>query len=202
MAKRIRTEPIEIAPNIIGAIQDNGNYFVFDKENNILLNPLNIDDKIKIYERQVKGWFLEPTLKMVNYKPESKGFLVLMSCLSYFEGVQQYRRGSSSNNSSKRTFIDAINSIYPNSFNDEQIGRLYDQARSGLFHDGMVRGQIIINSSYQNSIEFTDHDILINPKKLIKDILEDFNNYLQTLRENGEARDRFNSLFSNIPHYP
>ena len=46
MAKKIRTETIEIAPNIIGNIKDDGTYFVFDKVNNILLNPENIDDKI------------------------------------------------------------------------------------------------------------------------------------------------------------
>lgn len=68
------------------------------------MNPENIDDKIIIYERQVKGWFLQPTLKMVKYKPEHKGFLVLMSCISYFEGVEQYKTGITSNGNSKRAY--------------------------------------------------------------------------------------------------
>lgn len=133
MAKKIRTETIEIAPNIIGNIKDDGTYFVFDKVNNILLNPENIDDKIIIYERQVKGWFLQPTLKMVKYKPEHKGFLVLMSCISYFEGVEQYKTGITSNGNSKRAFINAIRKLYPNKFDEYQITRLYNQARCGLF---------------------------------------------------------------------
>ncbi len=198
MPKRIRTEPIEIAPNIIGSIQEDGNYFVFDKQNNVPLNPLNLDDKIKIYERQVKGWFLEPTLKMVKYKPQHKGFLVLMSCISYFEGVEQYKTGVSSNGNSRTTFINAINRLYPNRFTNQDIGRLYSQARCGLFHDGMVKGQIIISNSYAETINITHNDIFINPKKLLKDISDDFENYLETLRNNDEAREKFDNMFSNI----
>lgn len=198
MAKRIRNETIEIAPFIIGNIQDDGNYFVADQKNNTLLNPENVDDKIKIYERQVKGWFLEPTLRMVKYKPRHKGFLVLMSCISYFEGVEQYKTGMSSNGNSKRTFINAVNRLYPNQFNDQKIGRLYSQARCGLFHDGMVNGQIIISNSYDESISFTANDILINPKKLLKDIMNDFEDYILTLKDDVEARQRFNRMFTNI----
>ncbi|MGV8947720.1 MAG: hypothetical protein ACOH1N_14930 [Lutibacter sp.] len=198
MAKRIRTETIEIAPNIIGNIQDDGNYFVFDKETNTLLNPENLDDKIKIYERQVKGWFLEPTLKMVKYKPQHKGFLILMSCISYFEGVEQYKVGISSNGNSRRTFINSLNKLYPNKFNEAQIIRLYNQARCGLFHDGMVKGQIIISNTYEESINISHNDIFINPKKLLNDIIEDFENYLALLRIDNDARQKFDLMFSNI----
>lgn len=198
MAKRIRTDPIEIAPNIIGNIQDNGSYFVFDKVTNALLNPENIDDKIKIYERQVKGWFLDPTFKMVKYKPKHKGFLVLMSCISYFEGVEQFKTGISSNGNSKRTFTNAIKKLYPDKFSETQIIRLYIQARCGLFHDGMVKGQIIISTTYVESINITRNDIFINPKKLLNDIIEDFENYLSLLRNDAEARHNFNLMFSNI----
>ena len=197
MAKKIRTETIEIAPNIIGNIKDDGTYFVFDKVNNILLNPENIDDKIIIYERQVKGWFLQPTLKMVKYKPEHKGFLVLMSCISYFEGVEQYKTGITSNGNSKRAFINAIRKLYPNKFDYFQITRLYNQARCGLFHDGMVKGQIIISNSYEDSINITHNDIFINPKKLLNDIIDDFENYLTNLRNDNEARRKFDLMFSN-----
>lgn len=198
MPKRIRKEQIYIAPSIIGYIQENGNYYVFDEIERTELNPENILDKIKIYERQVKGWFLEPTLRMVRYKPKNKGFLVLMSCLSYFEGVEQYRIGTPSNGNAQRTFINAINRMYPELFNDLEIRRLYIQARCGLFHDGMTKGQIIINSTYENSIEITNNDIKINPKKLLQDITNDFETYLAELRNDVDARNRFNNLFSNI----
>lgn len=198
MPKRIRREPIYIAPNIIGSIQDNGEYLVFDEKEISELDPTNILDKIKIYERQVKGWFLEPTLRMVKYKPENKGFLVLMSCLSYFEGVEQYRTGISSQGNSQRTFINAMNRLYPGQFSENQIRRLYNQARCGLFHDGMTKGQIIINRTYDNSIEITNNDIKINPQKLLQDIINDFNDFIELLKIDLEAQQKFNQMFSNI----
>jgi len=57
MAKQIRQdEDIYVAPDILGVYR-NATYFAYDKRNNIYLNPSNIDDKIIIYERQVKEWF-------------------------------------------------------------------------------------------------------------------------------------------------
>jgi len=199
MPKRIRREPIYIAPKILGSILEGGNYYVIDELNREELNPENVFDKIKIYERQVKGWFLEPALKMANYKPANKGFLVLMTCLSYIEGVEQYKMGSTSNNSSKRTFRSGLRRLYPQLGSDEQIDRLYNQGRCGLFHDGMVKGQIIIDYNFQDSIKFEDNnDIKINPKKLINDIATDFNNYIETLKIDIISRDKFDRMFSNV----
>lgn len=198
MPKRIRTEPIYIAPNIIGNIQEDGSYYVFDEQENINLNPENVFDKIKIYERQVKGWFLEPTLNLVKYKPKNKGFLVVMTCLSYIEAIEQYKTGTSSINNSQGFFINGINKLYPNHFQENQIRRLYNQARCGLFHDGMVKGQIIINNDFETSISFQENDIKINPKRFLNDVINDFNNYIETLHNDFEAREKFDKMFSNI----
>lgn len=198
MPKQLRREPIYIAPDILGNIQDDGSYFVFDEKNMEELDPLNVFDKIKIYERQVKGWFLEPTLRMVKYKPKNKGFLVLMSCLSYIEGVEQYKSGNSSVGHSKDFFISGFKKIYSHQFTNNQISRLYIQARCGLFHDGMSKGQIIINSSFVNSICFENTDIKINPKKFLNDIILDFNEYINSLNNDEVARGKFNHMFSNI----
>lgn len=199
MPKRIREEPIYIAPGILGSIQD-GDYFVFDEQNAEELNPENVFDKIKIYERQVKGWFLEPALKMVRYKPKNKGFIVLMTCLSYIEGVEQYKEGVESNGASKRTFRNGLRRLYPHFTIDRQIDNLYGQGRCGLFHDGMVRGQIIIDNTFPDSIKFeNNNDIKINPKKFLNDITNDFNNYIETLRVDIVERDKFDRMFTNLP---
>ncbi len=198
MPKRIRREPIYIAPDIIGSIQDDGSYLVIDEREHTRLDPTNVFDKIIIYERQNKGWFLEPTLNMVLYKPEHKGFLVLMSCLSYIEATQQYIEGRTSIDGSRLTFIRGINRIYPGKYSNDNIGRLYQQARCGIFHNGMTRGQIIISTDFADSITFTEEDIKINPKKFIKDLIYDFNNFIHILKTNEFARDNFNRMFSNI----
>lgn len=91
-------------------------------------------------------------------------------CLSYLEGVEQYRNGNSSDQSSKRIFTSALDRIYPNQFRLDDLKRFYEQARCGLFHDGMVRGMILFNKQYEQVLEFEGSDIKVNHIKFLVDI--------------------------------
>lgn len=95
MPKRLRTDPIFIASDILGKININGSTDVRDLRTGRTLDPNNEFDKIYIYERQVIDWFLKPATNLSRYKNKNKGFIVLMICISYLEGVEQYRRGRS-----------------------------------------------------------------------------------------------------------
>jgi len=94
----------------------------------------------------------------------------LTICLSYLEGVEQYRNGNSSDQSSKRIFTSALDRIYPNQFRLDDLKRFYEQARCGLFHDGMVRGMILFNKQYEQVLEFEGSDIKVNHIKFLVDI--------------------------------
>lgn len=198
MSKKLRIEPIYIAPDIIGWLDKNGFPQVNDKRTGRELNPSNIDDKIYIYERQVKGWFLNPAKEINQSNSNDNGFIVLMICLSYLEGVEQYRRGKESNNRSKDFFVGAMNRLYPNKFQQSELVEFYSEARCGLFHDGMVKKRIIISNGFQDSLEIiTGNDINVNITKFLEDIENDFNNYLHDLQTNIELRNRFNESYSN-----
>jgi hypothetical protein len=196
MPKKIkRAYPILIASQIVG-YYENDTPKAFDTMKQKVLNPTNIDDKIYIYERQVKGWFLNKASKLISN--EENGFIVLMICLSYFEGVEQYRKGVGSNGRSKEFFKNSIHRQYPDKFTDIQLDELYTEARCGLFHSGMVRGKIIINNEFTSSIEFPDGDtILISPEKILQDITKDFKKYIIDLRNplNTTVRNNFQQMF-------
>lgn len=199
MSKKLRKDPIYIAPQIFGWLDQDNNPIVHDELKGTDLDPRNIDDKVTIYERQVQEWFLKPALNLIKKNNKNKGFIVLMICLSYIEGVEQLRVGLSSNNRSRQYFINSMNRIYPNKFNDYQLGEFYSQARCGLFHNGMVQGKIIIKNSFNCSIEFIDdYDIRISPIKLLKDLSLDFENYIIQLRQDETSRINFNRMYSNI----
>lgn len=199
MSKKLRGEPIYIAPGILGWLDKNHSPHVIDEKTNQQLNPRNINDKITIYERQVKDWFLIPATNLIRYKTKNKGFIVLMICLSYLEGVEQYRRGQNSRGNSQRFFIFSLQRLYPNLHSENQLRDFYSQARCGLFHTGMVQGKIIINNTFTHALEFVDnYDIRVNPKKLLQDIKSDFQNYIQELRTNDESASRFDGLYSNL----
>jgi len=201
MAKRLRqNHPIYIAPDIIGVLNDRYEPYVFDERNKNTLNPRNLDDKIIIYERQVFDWFINPAQNLIRYRNRNKGFIVLMICLSYIEGVEQYRQGISSNGQSRRFFVDSMERIYPNNYNQQDLGDLYREARCGLFHNGMVQGRIIINNSFPISLSFNNGDIEISPSKFLRDIKTDFQNFIQELRNqnNTQLRNNFDNMFSNL----
>ena len=201
MPKRIRqNEDLYIAPDILGKYRSGRYIAVDERNNNRVLEPNDIDNKIIIYERQVKEWFLNRASKLMRGK--YNGFIVLMICMSYLEGVEQYIQGQSSNRNSNRMFRISLERIYPEQFTENNLSRLYNQSRVGLFHDGMVRGDIIISAYFDNPIEFTDQDIKINPRRLLIDIKKDFKNYISKLKDvnNIEMRNNFHQMFSVIPY--
>ena len=198
MSKKLRyLDPIKIAPDIVGWLDDEYMPIVKDERLNVNLNVNDVFDKILIYERQVKDWFLNRAENLILQS--DNGFIVLMICMSYLEGVEQYRRGEISDGKSKAFFVSALHRIYPGQFSDIDLKSLYSEARCGLFHSGMVKGKIIINYTFTKSISFQGiMDIKINPKKLIGDIKLDFENFLMELREDEESRDKFNRMYSNV----
>lgn len=198
MPKKLRRKPIYIASDIKGWLDKWDNPRAIDERTETELNPNNIDDKIIIYERQVKDWFLIPAKNLVSYNNKNKGFIVLMICLSYLEGIEQYRQGRSSRGSSHVFFTAAIQRLYPEKYSNHQLTSLYSEARCGLFHNGMVKGKIIINNGYRNSLTFNGDDIKISPRKFLKDITADFENYLNVLKDDNESRLIFNRMYTNI----
>lgn len=89
MSKQIkRNEDIYLAVEILGKYQD-GNPVAIDQRSGETLDPRNIDHKIKIYEREVKEWFLNIASGLIASNGFNNGFIVLMICMAYFEGVEQ-----------------------------------------------------------------------------------------------------------------
>jgi len=111
MAKQVGTgENIYIVPGIIGTRDGSDELVITVKSNGERLFPKDkIEHKIRIFKRQVNGWFLEQahTLlckedKEVN---EDNGFVILMIATAYIEGVEQLRQGKSSEGERVRNFF-------------------------------------------------------------------------------------------------
>jgi len=85
MSKQIwRYETIYVAPGMLGKYERLGQgspVVVDERNNNEKLDPRKVDDKICIYEREVKEWFLNRALELVRSdrsSSSSNGFIVLM----------------------------------------------------------------------------------------------------------------------------
>lgn len=202
MPKQIeRNREIYIAPEILGKYE-NGVPVAIDERNNIRLDPREIEDKITIYEREVKEWFLGPAEALLNHNNFRTSFIVLMVCMSYFEGVEQYKTGVESNRRSKECFIDSVKRVYDNRFQHRDIEKLYSKSRCGLFHNGMVKGGVTFSDSLEDVMVFENNGeiIRINPRRLLLDIKTDFENYLGELRSlnNSSSDERLGILRENF----
>ncbi len=207
MTKQIlRNEEIYIAPEILGKYE-NGIPVAIDERNDERLNPRDIGHKITIYEREVNEWFLNPALRLLRGDSFSNSFIVLMVCMSYIEGVEQYKTGIDSNRRSKEFFVNSIKRLYPNRFQDSDLNKLYAKSRCGLFHSGMVKGGVIFNNSFEEAIEFRNNGeiIKVNPTLLLNDLKDDFARYINELKavENNNSdeerrvlRENFDRMFS------
>ena len=208
MSKQIqRNEEIYVAPQMLGKYKDPTPVVIDKRNSDDKLDPTNVDHKIKIYEREVKEWFLEPAKSLLNQNSFNNSFLVLMVCMAYLEGVEQYKTGIDSSRRSKDCFLDSIKRLYPDKYIDGDIGKLYSKSRCGLFHNGMVKGGVIFSYSYEDVIKFEQNGevIKINPRKLLQDVESDFDRYIKELKNidnsrrdenNRTARENFDRMFS------
>lgn len=202
MVKKLREgQEVILAPDIFGRL-DNGNPVVFDTRDRPArsLDISSIDDKIIIYERQVKEWLLNPAQSISLDK--NKHFLVLMVICSYVEGFIQSYQGKSSKNSSQTMFVKGFRLIFDNKISKKNIEFFYEHARCGLFHDGMTRGKILLYSDIDDLIsqpfDFSDPDVIrVYPEIAIRIIDRHFESYLNDLKnpEKTELRNNFNTIF-------
>jgi hypothetical protein len=194
MPKKIDNEPKYLAKDIYSEIV-NGKVKIFDQRKSCYLKIDNIDDKITIYERQVKDWFLNIGQELSNNN--DTGFVGLMICLAYIEGVEQYRNGKSSNGQSKKFFVAGLKRIFETyDICSKNIEQFYKDTRCGLFHNGMSNN-LVINTGYEKAIHFLDDKIQINPNMFFQEIERDFKSYILDLRDlqNQSLRQNFNKMY-------
>ena len=192
---------IVVAADMVGSKID-GRYIVTDRrDNNRQLDPVNdLDDKIKIYKREVQGWFLDPAFSLLDSSNSfNNSLIVLMICMSYIEGVEQYKTGTPSHNKSFDFFKLSIKRLYPEeTFGDTDIKQLYSDSRCGLFHDGMVKSGAVFSDTFNKALQFEEQQVKINPRKLLDDIQQDFDRYIDILQGGNDSiltRENFDRIF-------
>lgn len=141
-------------------------------------HPLNIEDKITIFEDRTLGWKLDIADQIINGKkrpdgseelpaiPHS-GYAVLDIVFSYFEMIAKYDDGFAQIGKSKEYFKQGVFSVFPylNKYHlqanvpgvqgkvvpivDYVLDVMYEGVRCGLYHSGVTNGRIILTGGIQ-----------------------------------------------------
>ncbi|MDO8270457.1 MAG: hypothetical protein Q7U82_00860 [Gammaproteobacteria bacterium] len=198
MSKRILADgSIYVAPRMLG-YYDHGSPRILDEDTSEILDPNDFQTKLRIYEREVKEWFLKPAKNILELSSFNNSFVVIMICMSYIEGVEQYICGKSSRNNSRVFFFNSIKRLFQNQFSDVEMQSLYSKTRCGLFHNGMVKGGVLFNNTDLSAaleIYESGEDIRINPRLLLGVIENDFEEYLVKLKSTIENSNKINNIY-------
>ncbi len=160
----------------------------------------DLDSKILIYEDRVNGWFLNFAEELT--KKDNSEFVVLMICINYFEGNQQFREGKSSLNNSSETLKRALKRVLPEA-EEEILDCLIDKVRHGLFHDGMTRRGALLRYGlgipfFKFTMEDGEKWLEIDPSRFLEELRNDFISYIECLKnkENKKERDNFEKHYN------
>ena len=175
------------------------------------LDKPTVDDLVDVFKDRVLNWLFEPAKKLIIEKDGWFGALCLL--LTYFEGIWSYITGIDSKRKSKKYFRDAFLDVFSSSEHTPDLLKrvaeiMYEDARCGFFHDGMLRSRIFLTELNQIDMLITlprkpdgkvDVDgqiksVLIDPKYFMAAIERHFIDYLLCLRNPKERVKRENFL--------
>ena len=174
--------------------------YVVDGKASDAVNPLPLKTRIDIYRDLVSGWLLSPARTLLRTPDGEFAAIALLLC--YFEGHEIWRTGTDSRGRSRSFFISAFKNVFPDSvidpghalpagfdLRDAMANKLYEWARCGFFHTGMVRpgvgivrlrGRVALRSALDSTGRILS--VLIYPPRFLKDIELHFERYIGDLR--------------------
>ncbi len=201
-------------------------FYIIDKNKKIPLDITNIESKIIIFEQEVKGWLFQSIEELLNKDIEfiqnsthkvsfKHGIFILFGIFAYMEKMQLYRgdlcpgsqifcSGHLIKNGIKRLFSDEVTIA---ELSEDELKKVVIKTRNNLMHEAMIGDDVLLNYSSENfispiSIHKNDNqtEIRIAPIPIFKKIHQDFDNYLEILRnsEDEDLKNKFIEKFDNV----
>jgi hypothetical protein len=179
-----------------------------------------VDDKIDVFEDWMNGWLLRHAHALSDEKyafRKDAGFAVLMLTTAYFEPIESYHTGQSSDHQSKaffrrgflRVFSGLSATLGQHGYADadrvaEEIAdEIYVHLRCGLFHEGGTKYKLLIREDTA-PLGFmlektTGHvgSIVIDPRKFLAEVQHHLQGYVGQLRDPSQTdlRQKFEAFF-------
>ena len=179
--------------------------FAISPEHNLedFHGELSLNDKIAIFIARVRGWQIQPALRMRETGIPHRGFAQLLIVTSYFEMIGKYRAGFIGEGDSAKYFKEGLLYTFPDLPEEEKklLDAFYRSVRNGLYHVGMTRPNVIIFDGIPKSFGFHEESgaIAISPDRFVEDISIRFDIFADELRDerNGALRSNFAARFDS-----
>jgi hypothetical protein len=181
-----------------------------------------IDDKIDVFEDQLKGWTLNHAFFLTDPSNPSgnqnAGYAILMLSSAYFETVESCYQGRTSGyGESKRFFRAGFLRVFPDLpdkakgvvvgvLDDEVrnlVDALYDEVRCGLYHRLATKSRVLLSRTKMPVTFVLKEAVLsamvVDPWALLEAVAGHLTVFVGELRNrnNTAVRASFESFFSN-----
>lgn len=194
--------------------------YVSPRFNGDKLSRGTLEDKIDVFEDQVKGWTLQHAYFLTDKSNPSgahnAGFAILMLCGAYFETIECCYRGRASKQGDSKNFFRAgFLRVFPDlpakaqgvvqgnlsEEVDKLVNELYGEVRCGLYHGMATKARVLILRN-RMPVTFTLHNytlsaIVIDPWAFLEAVGNHFVAFLKDLRDpaNTALRTSFEKFF-------
>jgi hypothetical protein len=126
---------------------------------------------------------------------KESGYAILSVVMSYFEMIEQFEQGISSERNSKPFFLIGFGKVYrstklPNS----EIEKIYDWVRCGMYHNSLTKNKSPLSRFYQVGFDVTSCGIEINPGKVVEELSDHFEKWIAKLKDPSNVSDRHRFL--------
>lgn len=120
---------------------------------------------------------------------QESGYAILSIVLSYFEMIEEFSTGQSSERASADFFIRGFKKVYPATpLTDTQIrNSIYKLVRCGMYHDGMTKSQTRLSRHFVEGFAVIGSEVHVNPAKVVEEIKGHFARYVGRLRNPADA---------------
>lgn len=167
-------------------LKANEKKLIDEKKSNIQLDITKTEDKITIFEREVKEWIIHPInilikddikkirtiknssknkIKIVHYKykPFKNAIAILFNIFAYIEKMQRYYDGKPFINGDKNStvlLVEGLKRIFNNLQNvsDSDLKEILKKTRHSMMHYGMIGDGVLLNYLHKDFDEAIKYD--------------------------------------------
>ncbi|MDB5389525.1 MAG: hypothetical protein JWM11_5171 [Planctomycetaceae bacterium] len=128
-------------------------------------------------------------------------FAIVSICFSYFEMIEQFCRGQSSDGQSWDFFKRGFERVFPSFvIASADVKQLYKTMRCGMYHTAMPTDRYRLSRELSASFKKVNGLIEINPVRLTDEIIYHFNRYCHDLRSGNDSalQQSFEMMFDSL----
>jgi hypothetical protein len=173
------------------------------------LQGASLEKRVEVFEAQVRGWCLDHArflASAANPNAQHAGFAILTLCVVYLEAIACFLAGRTSRREEPDFLKQGLIEVFANNATGEEIDAFvtafYTNVRCGLYHQGIIRGNVQIARSAAWAMAVGRDSagsvrIVIDPWHFLSGVERHFAAYLAKLRDPSQTvlRDNFARWF-------